>query len=207
MRLTKAVVFVLLVLPSFAYANIVPYDIVIESNKARAKEGLHLLVPDERLMAAAQARANDMANTGVFAHKGADGSSPWEWVREEGYSFSRAAENLAVNYDDAEAVIEGWLKSPGHRANLFDARLTDIGIGTAEGMHKGKSAVFVVQFLARPGNTMGQAAAVVQTSVEVIIEPGTESQAAVQTTQTAQLQVLYAQLQVLFSLMRSLFGA
>jgi hypothetical protein len=153
-------------------------------------------------MVAAQARAEDMAASGLFAHKGVDGSSPWRWVKDQGYSFSRAAENLAVNYAEADAVVAGWLASPGHRANLLDGRLEEIGIGVADGIHKGKRAAYVVQYLATPvEGTLNQAAAAVQTSVQVIIEPGTERAAPAAAAQQVQLAALMSQLQSLLAIL------
>jgi hypothetical protein len=194
--------------PLATQAGSIPDEIVLETNKARANEGLSLLAPDDALMIAAQARAEDMARTGHFAHHGADGSSPWQWVTDQGYTFSRAAENLAVNYRDAESVVAGWLSSPGHRANLLDARLTDIGVGVAEGMYKGERAHFVVQFLMKPADgTFAQAAAVVQTSVEVVIEPGKEAKNSPQSVAAApDVAALMAQLQSLLTMLRGLFG-
>ena len=195
-------------IPISVHAAMMPEDIVLESNKARAEAGLALLVPHDALMAAAQARAEDMARSGVFAHQGADGSSPWVWVKEQGYSFSRAAENLAVNYVDAESVVEGWLASPGHRANLLDPRLTEFGIGVAEGMYKGGRATFVVQFVMKPAEgVLGQAAAVVQTSVQVVIEPGTEPLPASSPAPVPEVAALMAQLQSLLAMLRGLLGA
>ena len=195
-------------IPISVRAAMMPEDIVLESNRARAQAGLLLLVPDEALSAAAQARAEDMARSGLFAHHGADGSSPWAWLKDQGYSFSRAAENLAVNYDNAGDVVEGWLASPGHRKNLLDARLTEIGIGVAEGMYKGERAEFVVQLLAKPAEgTFGQAAAVVQTSVQVVIEPGTEPPPAASPAPVPDVAALMAQLQSLLAMLRGLLGA
>lgn len=206
-RLGLSVLLAILV-PISVRAAVLPDDVVIESNKARAKEGLQLLVPSEALMAAAQARAEDMARSGFFAHKGADGSSPWRWVKDQGYSFSRAAENLAVNYEDADGVVAGWLASPGHRANLLDGRLEEIGIGVADGMHKGERATYVVQYLAtRVEGTLSQAAAAVQTSVQVIIEPGTEPVSLSTQSARPDIAVLMAQLQSLLAILRGLVGA
>jgi uncharacterized protein YkwD len=67
-----------------------------------------------------------------FSHTNPDGDSPWDRLSAAGISFSRAAENIAWGYTSAEAVLSGWLGSPGHRANIENCALTHHGVGLAD---------------------------------------------------------------------------
>jgi hypothetical protein len=91
-----------------------------------------------------------MAEKGYFSHTGPDGAQPWKWFREAGYRYEYAGENLAVNFNESEDVVNAWMKSPTHRANILKHDFTEVGIGVATGTYKGKEAVFVVQFFGKP---------------------------------------------------------
>ncbi|NEP07952.1 MAG: CAP domain-containing protein, partial [Okeania sp. SIO4D6] len=71
----------------------------------------------------------NMALQDFFDHTGLDGSSAGDRIETTGYDFSAWAENIAVGYLTPEAVVEGWMNSPGHRANILDPNLQEIGVG------------------------------------------------------------------------------
>ena len=100
------------------------------------------LVYNPALAAAAQAHAGDMAARNYFSHTGRSGSTGWQRVKAAGYSPSRIAENIAGGQPSPEAVVAGWMRSRGHRANILDCRLREIGVGVAEG---GRYGVYWVQ--------------------------------------------------------------
>lgn len=116
------------------------------TNVERSVMGLSHLTTDPRLTAAAQAKAEDMAARGYFSHNDPDGSEPWRWVRDAGYDYAYAGENLAVRFFDSSDVISAWMQSPSHRANMVKGAYRDIGIGVAEGVYEGQRTTFVVQF-------------------------------------------------------------
>lgn len=130
------------------------------TNEDRQKEDLGTLKVNPTLVAAAQAKANDMAKKGYFAHDAPDGKTSWYWFKEAGYSFAYAGENLAVDFTDSDDVVEAWMDSPTHRANILDSRFTEIGIATAVGTYKGQKAIFVVQMFGTPARTPVPAAVV-----------------------------------------------
>ncbi len=82
----------------------------------------------------AQAHSEDMVARSFFSHTNPDGESPFDRLAAAGIGFSSAAENIAYGYPSAEAVLAGWLGSPGHRANIENCALTQHGIGL-EGTH------------------------------------------------------------------------
>lgn len=77
---------------------------------------------------AALAHAQDMAKRGRFDHVGSDGSRPADRVARVGYKWRTVAENIATGSPDVESVVQGWLDSPGHCANIMGAQYTEMGI-------------------------------------------------------------------------------
>jgi uncharacterized protein YkwD len=106
-----------------------------------------------QLTAIAQAKANDMAANGYFAHNSPSGKTPWYWFRQEGYSFTYAGENLAIDFSDSAEVEAAWMKSPTHRANLLNGKFTEVGIATAVGTYQGHTTTFVVEEFGTPART------------------------------------------------------
>ena len=147
--------FVLLGGPAFlerggGLASVLPGVVAVLTNEARTEEALNPLTQSEVLERAAQLKADDMAAKGYFSHTGPDGSQPWKWFSQVRYRYEYAGENLAVNFDESEDVVDAWLNSPTHRANILKGSFTEIGVGIATGTYKGKEAVFVVQFFGKP---------------------------------------------------------
>ena len=100
------------------------------------------------LRSAARGHARDMALHGYFEHRARDGSEPQERVRRTGYRARLTGENIAFGPESAEEVVAGWLASPGHCANLMDARFRDMGVAVAAGRKRGHW--YWVQNLANP---------------------------------------------------------
>ncbi|HEU5162914.1 MAG TPA: CAP domain-containing protein [Thermoanaerobaculia bacterium] len=107
--------------------------IVAEMNAHRAAYGLAPLSLERRLSAAADDRADDMFEEGYFAHIGPDGRSPFLAVTANGYRYRTVGENLAVGYRSARAIVDGWMRSPGHRANILSPDYRDVGIALHDG--------------------------------------------------------------------------
>jgi uncharacterized protein YkwD len=97
---------------------------------------------------AAAAHARDMARKRYFEHRGRDGSQPKDRVRRAGYQSRLTGENIALGPVSAEEVVDGWLDSPGHCANIMDARFQDIGVGVASGGKRGE--IYWVQTFGAP---------------------------------------------------------
>jgi len=131
-------------------AAILPGALVDGTNYARASTKLDSLTINPLLQEAANLKAQDMAKDGYFAHTDPNGRTPWFWLNQVGYRFNFAGENLAVNFHDSKDVIDAWLNSEGHKANILNKNFTEIGIGTAKGIYKDREAIFIVQFFGRP---------------------------------------------------------
>ena len=113
--------------------------VVAEANHARDRAGAPSLVPDAKLIRAAQSFADFLARTDRFDHD-ADGRTPMQRLAAAGYRGCRFAENIAYEFSSrgfesealAKALVRDWMESKGHRRNLLDARLRDTGVGIAQ---------------------------------------------------------------------------
>lgn len=114
-------------------------DVVSRTNVARAAHGLGPLTADRRLAAAAQAHNDDMVRRGFFAHESPDGATVADRVRAAGYAYGVVAENIAAGQRTADEVVQGWMDSPGHRANILNRDVREIGVGYTEGGGYGTS--------------------------------------------------------------------
>lgn len=174
----------LMVFPKSGYfAEVIATVLVDETNQQRSESALKRLSPNPLLEAAAKLKANDMATRGYFSHNTPDGKTPWEFLREVGYRYQAAGENLAVNFTDSRDVTQAWMNSPSHRANILNANYTEIGIATARGTYKGQDAIFVVQYFGKPkfGETPRVAAAPISA---VAVDRGIQPTASVLGTTT-----------------------
>jgi uncharacterized protein YkwD len=123
-------------------------------NAERARHGLRALRLDQRLSRAARSHSEDMARHGYFDHTSRSGASFVDRIRRTGYLNGahrwKLAENIAWGTDSLaspRAITRAWMNSPGHRANILDASLREIGIGVASG--KGPRALYTTDFGAR----------------------------------------------------------
>ncbi|MEV4937287.1 CAP domain-containing protein [Streptomyces zaomyceticus] len=106
-------------------------EVVRLVNAERAAAGCKALTVDADLTEAAQDYTDDMAATGNFSHTGTDGSQPQDRIEAAGYAWSRSGENIAKGQADAAAVMDAWMHSPGHRANILNCGFTEIGVGVS----------------------------------------------------------------------------
>ncbi|MFD9724317.1 CAP domain-containing protein [Streptomyces sp. NPDC059072] len=101
-------------------------------NQERAAAGCPALTLNAKLTRAAQDHSADMAAHGNMSHTGSDGSDPGTRITRAGYTWSSYGENVAYGYSTPEKVMEGWMNSPGHRANILNCSFKEIGIGLAQ---------------------------------------------------------------------------
>lgn len=166
-------------LKNSSLAAVVSAVLVDLTNSDRSAQSISGLAVSPVLTVAAQAKANDMAAGGYFAHVSPDGKNSWYWFRQAGYTFTYAGENLAVDFSDSGDVERAWMNSPTHRRNILDANFTEIGIATAQGVYKGRNTTFVVQMFGTPART-----AVVE-PIRTIASPAEATIPAVATTEPA----------------------
>lgn len=105
--------------------------LVEETNAQRATASLGTLALNQKLNAAAQAKAEDMAARNYWSHNTPEGNPPWTFFSNAGYEYKAAGENLAYGFDSSNATIVAWMNSPGHRANIMNTTYTEVGFGIA----------------------------------------------------------------------------
>jgi uncharacterized protein YkwD len=103
-------------------------DIVYWTNHQRTRNGCAALKVDNRLVRAARDHSAWMARTRTFSHVGSGGSTFVTRVEATGYT-APLGENIANGYRTAIDVMNAWMKSPGHRANILNCRAKSIGVG------------------------------------------------------------------------------
>lgn len=112
-------------------------EVVELTNRERRGAGLPPLALDPLLTAAAQAHSADMVARDFYSHTSPEGSQPWDRAAAAGSARRTIGENIACGQRSAQEVVEGWMNSPGHRANILKADFTHIGIGFAGGGRAG----------------------------------------------------------------------
>lgn len=130
--------------------EIVSSVLIDMTNETRIKYGESPLIRNPKLELASKLKADDMAQHQYFAHNSPTGVTPWHWLKQAGYDFKYAGENLAIDFTQSQDVEEAWLKSPTHRANILNGKFQEIGITTKEGMINGHKTIYVVQMFGSP---------------------------------------------------------
>jgi uncharacterized protein YkwD len=108
-------------------------QVVALANQERVSADCPPLAADGRLAAAARAHSADMARRDYFDHDTPEGVDFATRITNAGYEWSAAAENIAAGQPDPAAVMAAWMSSEGHRHNILNCRLRDIGVGLAYG--------------------------------------------------------------------------
>ncbi|MFG2550983.1 sigma-70 family RNA polymerase sigma factor [Streptomyces sp. NPDC048581] len=116
-------------------------QVVALVNKERSAAGCGPLAEDSLLNKAALGHSEDMAARGFFDHTNPDGEDPGQRITAAGYRWSTYGENIAMGQQTPEAVMESWMNSPGHRANILNCSFKDIGVG----IHKGSGGPWWTQ--------------------------------------------------------------
>lgn len=104
-------------------------SVVELTNAERAKNGCGPLAINATLTTVARAHSKDMAVNKFFDHNSQDGRTPFDRMKAAGYTYSMAAENIAAGQPTAASVVTAWMNSAGHRANILNCKLTQIGVG------------------------------------------------------------------------------
>lgn len=107
-------------------------QVVELTNQERAKQGLAPLQIDENLSKVARDKSKDMAANGYFDHNSPVYGSPFDMMRSYGINYRSAGENIAKGQRTPQEVVNAWMNSPGHRANIMNGDFTHIGVGFVE---------------------------------------------------------------------------
>ena len=131
--------------------NIQVDDLYSLINQERQEAGLASLSRNSKLENAAKAKAQDMFNKDYWAHYAPDGSTtPWQFITASGYSYKYAGENLAKDFDTSSGVVDAWMNSSSHRANIVNGNYKNMGIVAINGVLQGEETTLIVNFFATP---------------------------------------------------------
>lgn len=119
--------------PSVVRIPAAAHDTILEAmNRERTARGLRPLRMNAQLSAAAGDRVRDMFAKRYFDHVAPDGLEPFVWATNRGYRYRIIGENLALGFRGT-AVVDGWMRSRGHRENILQQRFDEVGIAIADG--------------------------------------------------------------------------
>lgn len=131
--------------PAVHAEDITPESILRTMNAYRKIQGRGPYILDARMTAAAADRMRHMEELGYWAHRAPDGTVPFVWLEKRGFAFSMAGENLAEGFETVEVLVDSWMHSEGHRANILSPAYTSIGVAIIDGRVReraiGKSVV------------------------------------------------------------------
>ncbi|PEL20545.1 CAP domain-containing protein [Bacillus wiedmannii] len=102
------------------------------TNTERAKQGLPALKIDTELSKVARVKSEDMQKNNYFDHNSPTYGSPFDMMKKFGISYTSAGENIAQGQRTPEEVVQAWMNSAGHRANILNNGFTHIGVGYVE---------------------------------------------------------------------------
>lgn len=106
-------------------------EVVELTNVERQKHGLAPLQIDEALSKVARVKSEDMAKQNYFSHNSPTYGSPFDMMKQFGISYRTAGENIAMGQRSPQEVVNAWMNSEGHRANILNSNFTHIGVGHA----------------------------------------------------------------------------
>ena len=114
-------------------------------NKEREKNNLETLNLNPELSAAAMNKANDMFAKNYWSHNSPDGKTPWDFIKDSGYAYVYAGENLARGFTESSDVTKAWLESQSHKENMLSSNYSDVGFAIVTGTLNGEETVLVVE--------------------------------------------------------------
>ena len=134
--------------------NLTVSGTILWTNKSRQQNGnLPPFKENSKLNQAALLKLQDMFKQQYFEHKNPQGVGPGDLARQVHYLYLSEGENLALgNFESDQALVEAWMDSPGHRANILNAKYTEIGVAVGKGTYEGKTVWMAVQEFGRPAS-------------------------------------------------------
>lgn len=127
--------------------------VVEQTNLQRLSNGLPELKENHVLNTMAQAKLNDMLQKQYFEHYSPAGDGVENIAENFGYNFILIGENLAMgNFESDKILVQAWMDSPGHRANILNTGYSEVGIAVQKGIFEGRSVWLAVQHFGLPAD-------------------------------------------------------
>jgi uncharacterized YkwD family protein/spore coat assembly protein SafA len=134
-------------IPNIDDVKAIETEVVRLVNIERSKVGLKPLTQNWELSRVARMKSQDMINKGYFAHQSPTYGSPFQMMEKFGIKFSSAGENIAYGQRTPQEVMNSWMNSSGHKANILSSSYTQIGVGVAK---KSDGTLYWTQMFMRP---------------------------------------------------------
>ena len=131
-------------------SNISVQELLTLTNQRRQENGLSALQLNPQLSEAAAQKAQDMFAKNYWAHIAPDGTTPWYFIKNSGYDYLYAGENLARGFSTSPEVVDAWMASPSHRENMLSPNYNEIGFAISSGSLTGSETVLVVEMFGTP---------------------------------------------------------
>ncbi len=129
-----------------AFADISVQELINSTNQKRQENGLPSLSNNSALTTAAGRKADDMFAKNYWAHNSPNGTTPWFFIKQAGYDYVYAGENLARGFNSATDVVNAWMASTqGHRENVLSPNFKDVGFAVKSGSLNGEQTFLVVE--------------------------------------------------------------
>jgi len=131
----------------FSDSDLTINGVIAWTNKYRLDDDLNILNRNLTLDKIAATKLNDMFKNQYFAHESpATGDQVGDLAKKIGYNFIIIGENLALgNFSDDKELVDAWMNSPGHRANILKDSYEEIGVAVGEGIYEGRKTWLAVQ--------------------------------------------------------------
>lgn len=140
--------------------------IIYYTNIERSKSGLNPLTKNTKLTSSATEKTDDMFSRQYFEHNAPDGKTAADLVKSFNYKFQIVGENLALGiFQTDKSLVQAWMDSPGHRANILNPKYTEIGAAVGIGDYKGQKQWMAVQHFAKPIPACDEIDGVVQENI------------------------------------------
>lgn len=120
-------------IPSYDATKSIEQQVIQLTNQERTKNGLPALTADWELSRVARYKANDMRDKNYFSHTSPTYGDPFTMMKNFGIAYRSAGENIAAGQATPQMVVQAWMNSPGHRANILSRNYTRIGVGYSKG--------------------------------------------------------------------------
>jgi uncharacterized protein YkwD len=137
-------------------SDLTQQEIIDSTNEKRIAAGLPKLTENSKLNASAEKKVDDMFALQYFEHDSPNGKDVGDLTKEAGYEYVYVGENLALgNFENSESMVVAWMNSPGHRANIENARFMEIGVSVKKGIYNGMEVWIGVQHFGEPLSACG----------------------------------------------------
>ena len=141
--------------------------VLLWTNKNREDNAEIDLTQNAVLSKMAEQKLEDMFTNQYFEHESPTGVGPSGLAKQVGYDYIIIGENLALgNFDGDKALVDAWMASPGHRANILNVRYREIGIAVGQGVFEGKKTWLAVQEFGLPITACPQPSKTIKTAID-----------------------------------------